>query len=203
MSFKRPKEVFHPSVDAVVWLSASLLLTFIAISTQRGNLSSGPDADGSALVLSEEHCRFQSKCSNKDCRFSHVSPAVAFLQEKTMSNGNGVGNVGGNNENTPCRFKELCTNSQWVYFLWERIHSVFCEADLSFSFHLLWSFSILLQRCPYAHFDPETGERGPSPALKAALSGNSQPANPLDRPLGDGKSEATPCRFGTGCTRRE
>lgn len=83
-----------------------------AISTQRGNLSSGPDADGSALVLSEEHCRFQSKCSNKDCRFSHVSPAVAFLQEKTMSNGNGVGNVGGNNENTPCRFKELCTNSQ-------------------------------------------------------------------------------------------
>jgi len=63
---------------------------------------------------------------------------------------------------------------------------------------------VLLCRCPFAHFDPETGEKGPSPALKAALSGNAQPKDLMNSALGNpSKSEATACRFGTSCTRRE
>jgi len=84
-----------------------------AISSKRGNLSAGPDNNGSAVVLSDEACKYQSQCTNKDCKFSHVSPAVAFLKEKIGSNNvNMGGNGAGMGENTPCRFKEACTNSQ-------------------------------------------------------------------------------------------
>ena len=46
--------------------------------------NSGPNGDPNALVLSQQNCRFGARCS-KDCTRSHVSPAVAHIQNRVQA----------------------------------------------------------------------------------------------------------------------
>ena len=162
-------------------------------------------------------CRWNLKCTNPMCIYSHASPSNA-------------GPNGDENalvlSNEPCRFGAGCTNRECT-----RSHVSPAIAFKTGTAQPACRFQQACTNvsCPYAHFDAN-GKPVPSPALTSAAStrlstapsdenmddgddvhiqtdaepgaatADGKPAA-LDRALGDGA--AKPCRFGTACTRKD